>query len=229
MKFWASKQEKFARRYVGSGAARYETARVGAKWTAEEATFDAMYSRVRPRSVLDCPVGTGRFIDRYVRDNIEAVGLDLSDDMLAQATIKVPPGSRVRLVKADIFAEADAAKIGKDYDLIVCVRFIYALAKKQLRVLFHTFNDTGARHLLIGVRVWPDSTPRGRYLRWYLWNTEAKRPRLRRRWNRYTPFEGVLHGMLTDAGWEIVERARVLEDQPIGYYLYLLKNVRVAA
>jgi hypothetical protein len=104
------------------------------------------------------------------------------------------------------------------------MRFVYAVEKHRLPGLLRAFNATGARHLLVGVRLWPESTTWGRYLRWYLWNSESRRPRLRRRFNRYIPAEQTLHRLLKDAGWEILDRKSLHEPRPLGRYIYLLRT-----
>jgi hypothetical protein len=224
MQLWLSRQERFARRYAGREAAQYESARAGAKWATEETVFDQLYARVAPRTVLDCPVGTGRFLDRYIRDGVAVLGVDLSDDMLAQAADKLPPGSGVRLVRADVLDAAQTASLGRDHDLIVCVRFVYGVEKRRLPLLFRNFQATGARHLLVGVRLWPPGTGWGEYLRWHFWNADRKRPRWRGRFNRYIPTEARLHALFEATGWEVLERRPVEENDPVGRYFYLLRN-----
>lgn len=220
----SSKEERFARRYVGKGADRYDQSRAGTKWVAENAAFDELYNRVGPQTVLDCPVGTGRFFERYLGSNASVLGVDLSDDMLALAAAKIPAGAAIRLQQADVLDEAQGEFLGRNHDLIVCVRFVYALGKDKLPLLFRQFSTTGSAHLLMNANVWPDATTKSDLLRWYIWNTDSKRPRLRRRWGKYVPSEGVLHGMLEDNGWRIVDRKPVLTDRPIKTYFYLLRN-----
>ena len=220
----ASREERFARRYAGKGASSYERARAGDKWDAEEAAFDELYGRVRPRSVLDCPVGTGRFIDRYARDGVSALGVDLSEDMLAEAREKVPPGAHVRLLKANVLDPAHAERLGRDHDLVVCVRFVYAVEKSKLQGLFRTFSQTGAKHLLVGMRVWPEGTTWGTYFHWYVWNSAKGRPRGPRHWRRYVSRESTFRKLIEDCGWEVVDSRSVQEPDPVGKYFYLLRN-----
>jgi hypothetical protein len=226
MRIWKSEHERFTARYHGRGASNYEEARQGAKWQAEEAVFDELYGRVRPLRLLDCPVGTGRFIERYVRDGVSALGVDLSDDMLAEAAKRIPPGADVRLRKGDILDPNGAPALGTGYDLIVCVRFVYAVEKSRLPVLFGNFAATGARHLLVGVRMWPEETTAVERLIWRLWNPRKRRPRWPfSRSRRYVPVEAELLRLFLEGGWSVMERREVVEKaEGFGRYFFLLRN-----
>lgn len=108
-----------AERYSGSRAQRYEASRSGsAKWRAEQAAVrGALATLPHGAAVLDCPVGTGRFLPLYREMELHVVGVDASEDMLAEARAKGEPG---RLLHGDVFdlpldTEADAA---------VCVRLL---------------------------------------------------------------------------------------------------------
>jgi SAM-dependent methyltransferase len=217
--------EKFARRYHGEGARDYEVVRQDAKWRREEEIFDELYERVRPRSVLDCPIGTGRFLDRYVRDGVSVLGVDLSSDMLAEAAKKVPPGANVRLEKGDALAP-NLAALCRDHDLIVCTRFLYALREDQFPVLFANFSRTGARHLLLGVRMWPETSGPLRRISSRFWNTAKKRPRWPfGRARRFVAKEKRLLELLRKARWHEVDRREIRENRDaFSRYFLLLKN-----
>ena len=225
MRILGSDRSKFSGRYSGKAAEQYEDVRHDAKWDREEQLFDEFYARVAPGTVLDCPVGTGRFFDRYVRDNIFALGVDLSDDMLAQAALKIPAGANIQLRKADVLDATRISELGLEHDLIVCVRFVYAVARNDLPTLFRNFAATRSRYLLAGVRVRPDATGKGQRLLRIFWDDHSKRPRLPfgRRSKRYIASEEALHRLFHDTGWQIVERGVVTKEAELGRYFYLLR------
>ena len=67
--------------YYGQTAKDYEKTRQGGTWERENAFLLAGLKGVK--SVLDCPVGTGRFLSFYQERKIKCVGVDISKDMLA--------------------------------------------------------------------------------------------------------------------------------------------------
>jgi hypothetical protein len=221
-----SDRKRFTDRYHGTGASAYETVRQGAKWDAEEILFDELYALVQPKKVLDCPVGTGRFIDRYVRDGAEVVGVDLSEDMLAQSARKVPPGANVHLRQGDVLDAKGSPALGSGHDLIVCIRFIYAVTRADLPVLLRNFSNTGARHLLVGVRMWPEGAGAAKRAIWRVWNRRKRRPRWPfRRGRRYVPTERELLEFFHDGGWSVVERRALTEDEEaFSRYFFLLRR-----
>lgn len=79
-----------ARKYRGPVATGYDAEReTSPKWHAENAIVTDMLSDLpKGTEVLDCPVGTGRFIPLYESLGFKAMCLDVSDDMLAEAAKK---------------------------------------------------------------------------------------------------------------------------------------------
>ena len=73
-----------AKRYFGKRATGYEARRAGRPhWAKENAAVESMLSDLpRCSSVLDVPVGTGRYVEIYKRAGFFAAGLDASGDML---------------------------------------------------------------------------------------------------------------------------------------------------
>jgi ubiquinone/menaquinone biosynthesis C-methylase UbiE len=102
----------------------------------EERKLEPLLPRPRGGFALDVACGTGRWLAKLLRRGLDrAVGLDLSEEMLAQASAKVP--LRGRLVCAD----CELAPLRGDLaDLIICsfaigyVRDLQALARELARV-----------------------------------------------------------------------------------------------
>lgn len=82
-----------AGKYHGALAQGYDAKREQSpKWLLEQRTIEDMLSDLPQRTiVLDCPVGTGRFLPFYVDKGFEIVGMDISADMLKEAAKKVDP------------------------------------------------------------------------------------------------------------------------------------------
>lgn len=82
-----------AGKYTGEIAQGYDAKRIGdAKWQIEQDLIEGMLSGIPEGAiVLDCPVGTGRFLPFYVEKKFQILGMDISADMLNEAAKKVDP------------------------------------------------------------------------------------------------------------------------------------------
>ena len=82
-----------AGKYHGQVAALYDAKREQSpKWQIEQRVIEDMLSDLPPESIIfDCPVGTGRFLPYYVQKHFVIFGMDISQDMLKQAAMKVDP------------------------------------------------------------------------------------------------------------------------------------------
>src|SRR3990167_10578880 len=123
----APNQEFIAQRKTQSGASKYngEIAKGydakredSEKWKAEDRIVREMLSDLpRGTSVLDVPVGTGRFIPLYEELGFRVLGLDISDDMLREASQKAKSD--------DTFLRfGDARNLDlpdKSYDVAICI------------------------------------------------------------------------------------------------------------
>lgn len=80
-----------ANKYHGAIVENYEAKRVNdPKWTTEQAIIEGMLSDLPAGStVLDCPVGTGRFLHFYAQRGLRFIGMDRSGDMLVQSALKL--------------------------------------------------------------------------------------------------------------------------------------------
>jgi ubiquinone/menaquinone biosynthesis C-methylase UbiE len=90
-------QASGAEKYHGPIAEGYDAKRESSpKWICEQRLIEGMLSDLPAGSViLDCPVGTGRFLDFYVSKGLRFVGADISGDMLVQSALKVMPQHQV--------------------------------------------------------------------------------------------------------------------------------------
>jgi ubiquinone/menaquinone biosynthesis C-methylase UbiE len=80
-----------AEKYHGEIATGYDVKRVNdPKWTIEQQIIEGLLADLPAGShILDCPVGTGRFLPYYVSKNFKFTGIDLSGDMLIQSALKM--------------------------------------------------------------------------------------------------------------------------------------------
>jgi SAM-dependent methyltransferase len=94
-------------KYTGPVAANYESDRqVEAHWWKEDEFIREFFREKVVSSLLDTPVGTGRFFQHYKRAGI-VVGLDVSEDMLNEARLKLallPPATIGSVERGDIFS-----------------------------------------------------------------------------------------------------------------------------
>lgn len=92
-----------ARKYTGSVASGYDAKRVESpKWAAEQAIIEGIIDAMPNGSlILDVPVGTGRYIAAYERNNHKWFGVDMSSDMLAEANAKVTKPELAQLQTGD--------------------------------------------------------------------------------------------------------------------------------
>lgn len=105
------------KQYEGAGALGYEAARrKQAKWQWEDRVVRDVLARYSGEiaSVIDAPVGTGRFLSLY---RVPAVGYDVSSDML---TVARELHADARLERLDLLRDA----LPERADLVVCVRFL---------------------------------------------------------------------------------------------------------
>lgn len=103
MSYISSNPTQGARKYTGSVATGYDAKRTESpKWAAEQEIIERIIEEFDGGSVLDVPVGTGRFIPAYERNNLNWVGIDLSDDMLHEAAAKVTSNTKPQLFVGDV-------------------------------------------------------------------------------------------------------------------------------
>jgi Methyltransferase domain len=115
---------KLAVRYTGPRAKNYDPDRErGPKWSREQQIVEGILAAMPAgSSVIDVPVGTGRFLGAYSRQQMSVTGVDVSPDMLREARTEMHQhGMLVDLRQADI----RALPVGnRSFDLAVCIRFL---------------------------------------------------------------------------------------------------------
>ncbi len=124
--------EKLAKKYHGRMASTYDSTREGERqWESEQRIVeDLLAGFPRGTSVLDVPVGTGRFLAACVRSGFNITGVDSSSSMLSNAREKVDPGAAVRLEEGRIYSLPFP---DGSFDVVVCIRFMDWVAGDDFR------------------------------------------------------------------------------------------------
>lgn len=148
-----------ADKYHGAIARGYDKKREDSpKWTIEQRIIEEMLDDL-PRGdwVLDCPVGTGRFIPFYEKKGLLFLGVDKSDDMIGQAAMKVATPQRARFSVGDVRGlpcedkSADAAVMCRltrwlsPDDCQVALKELQRVARKKIISTWRVRNHPHAR------------------------------------------------------------------------------------
>jgi SAM-dependent methyltransferase len=148
--------EGLQRHYEGDHAVDYERVRAGEdKWQRENQAVRELLAEggVGPTStVLDAPVGTGRFLPLYSEIEARVVGVDLSEDMLVQSRSRLAeyPNLDASLVLGDLTRLAiDDASV----DIAVCVRFMNLVDLPVARSALAELARVSGGRVIFGLRV----------------------------------------------------------------------------
>lgn len=186
------------KKYHGRKAETYESVRTKQeRWDIENATVEAMLVKLKPQSVLDVPVGTGRFIPMYDRLKIRrVVGIDVSSSMLATAHNKTKKlhYSTVRLICKDVRqVEKTTAEVS------VCVRFLDLIDEEAMRSVMKTLMRLSSKAIICTIRFGPTYVPKS---------------------NTATHDEAKFLKLLSREGWHVARSVSVFKQ---GWQILLLK------
>lgn len=146
-----------ARKYHGRKAATYDEIRTKQqRWTLENDAVDKLLRKLKPvSSVLDVPVGTGRFLPLYEVLSVATVfGVDVSEEMLALARQKVT--RRMRQNATVELALGDATKLDASdatVDVVVCVRFLDLIDEEAMRKVVTELCRVARRGVILTIRL----------------------------------------------------------------------------
>jgi ubiquinone/menaquinone biosynthesis C-methylase UbiE len=206
-------------RYTGGIASSYEAMRTGSTdWPKEQAVVER-FLRTLPQgsSIVDVPVGTGRFLEFYKAFGLKPTGLDISLDMMDSAKAKAAAlALDIDFRKADI-RHIDAPD--KSFDTALCVRFVnwvdFAGFEAVMAELARVARDT----IIVSVRVWPTPDTFGKKLG-QMWTAFRRR-------NAELHFHNkqAAEALFTRIGFRIVdsENVRQRKDQT-SFVFYLLRR-----
>jgi SAM-dependent methyltransferase len=209
--------------YARRCAENYESHRKNRRWEIEERVFGKLISQLAPKSVLDCPVGTGRWFPHYRAAGAAVTGVDLSEHMLQQAATAAAALDHVSLKQADVLDSSQATALGRDHDLIVCTRFVHWLREADIGTLAANFAATGSRKLLLGARVTRDEPIRAREDHSLRGLRRRIRGRLYRNITNHIHSESALLDIFRAHGWSLAHKERVLDTRSSRYFFYLFE------
>lgn len=116
--------EELKVRYRGDRVAIYDDIRAPMSlWSNEQAAMRRILGDLKPGlSVVDLPVGTGRYAEFYKELGLQPIGVDISLDMLTRTAAKVGElGLGFPLVRSDIRSTPFP---DQSVDVVVCTRFM---------------------------------------------------------------------------------------------------------
>lgn len=148
-----SVRSRLLRQYSGSRAEAYDRTRTSTpRFLAEDAAFERLVSSLGPQRVLDCPVGTGRWLNRLADSGCAVVGLDASEDMLRQARAKATALSvDAEFIPCDLLQEPlELPDVGR-IDLVLCIRFLNWVNAQQLERIIGALARLEAQHFIFGI------------------------------------------------------------------------------
>jgi ubiquinone/menaquinone biosynthesis C-methylase UbiE len=132
------------RKYYDQVATGYDKKRQDSpKWQEEQRIIEEMMGTLKTGStVLDCPVGTGRFIPYAELRKFNYLGVDISDHMLAEASKKIgnPEETLVELAQGSIL-EAPADKLKDSFDCSLMIRMTRWLSPDECMTAMHNLMD----------------------------------------------------------------------------------------
>jgi ubiquinone/menaquinone biosynthesis C-methylase UbiE len=138
--------------YRGKTAQDYDRKRrKRKKWRLELDAVETMITHFDAgSSILDLPLGTGRFLPLYKPGNHRVLGLDISLDMLQQARDKLQEN-----VRQPAMAMGDGENIPlKDLsvDYVVCIRLLNWLTHEAMKKVIAECDRVARKGMVIGFR-----------------------------------------------------------------------------
>jgi ubiquinone/menaquinone biosynthesis C-methylase UbiE len=149
-------EQHLKEKYRGDIARDYEARRRSdLHWKKEDAAAEAMLAMARAEgaaSVLDLPVGTGRFAPLYGKLGMKLTGVDISEDMLKEARAAC---DRAGLDDA-VLKIGDALSIDlpdKSVDVALCVRLMQHLDYGAFETVVGELQRVARTHILLGIHL----------------------------------------------------------------------------
>lgn len=133
-------------KYTGAVAETYERDRTKSwKWNFEDDAVRQAFEHLPGiKTLIDVPCGTGRFHSLYKELGIEAMGVDVSADMLRQADAK-----GMAVMERDLFTMTVPDE--HRYDCLLCVRFLNWLDPVHLESAIEIMASFASKYFIISV------------------------------------------------------------------------------
>lgn len=217
--------DELLRNYSGNRAKTYDKRRKSTRrWRAEVAAMSNLLDIVDAKTVLDCPFGTGRWIDEYVQRDMQVYGVDLSGEMLDEAREKLTlldRPDRISLEKQSIFDLDPTAR--PTPDLVVCIRFLNWIDWNQSCEALRKLDEQGAKSCILGASVVPVDAGR---IRRKLYEFQLARINRKRgdRPPQYVHDEAELYEFTTSLGWSLRAKKQIMRRHGRVNYFYLFEK-----
>lgn len=140
-------------RYKGETAKHYLQSRTPTrKWQHEQQVIERLVKGLpRGSSILDVPLGTGRFLQYYAKHNHTVYGLDISSDMLSQAREMQRAVNNVKgLIQGD--TESIPLRDGA-VDYVICMRLLNFIPLPICNDIVSEFKRIARKGIIVEVRV----------------------------------------------------------------------------
>lgn len=217
---------KLVAAYSGDGAKNYDDIRsLTPRWKSEVAAMESLLAKVNPRRILDCPFGTGRWIEQYNALGVEVVAVDLSQAMLDEANKKLAGQSsdciaRYHLVKGSIF-DLPSLNVGTEHDLIVCVRFLNWVSLADAQKAFAALSKLRPARMVVGVSVRGAQCTNIKrdLMKFALWRENLRKWRSP---NQYVHDEQDIIEMFTGNGFSIESKVPIFQNRSRQNFFYSL-------
>lgn len=132
-----------ADKYYGKAARNYDSERCHSlRWAREQ---QAIADMVFSGPVLDCPLGTGRYVGIYRSKGLDVVGVDVSADMLWVAKVNYPD---IETRRASVF---DLPFKDREFESAICTRLLDWLYPDEMARAVAELRRV-ARTLIVSIR-----------------------------------------------------------------------------
>lgn len=150
--------QKISDKYTGDTASKYDSKRTDSKkWENEQDAVELLLRKVSEKNridtVLDIPVGTGRFLHMYDELGLDVVGMDLSEDMLSISEKKSPQNSDFVFTKGNIL-KPDSIEV--EPDIVVCIRLLNWFSFSEVSTVLENLQSLDIEYAIVGIRTQPD-------------------------------------------------------------------------
>ena len=139
--------------YKGEVAKSYLRSRTRSlKWRREQRLMRKIIENLpKGSSILDLPVGTGRLMPYYAKQNQPVYGIDISNDMLSQGQ-EIHQG--MDNIKGLIQGNAEAIPLSDEsIDYVICLRLLNLVPLTVLKNIIKEFKRVSRKGIIIQVRV----------------------------------------------------------------------------
>jgi len=144
-------------KYHGRKAETYDEIRVKqARWTLEQNVIAKWLAELCPTHVLDCPVGTGRYIPVYRELKIGGVGIDISTEMLDLAKKK----NRGQVLHLERGTAISTGYGDRAFDCVLCVRFLDLIDETAMRQVVTELARVSWRWIICTIRLGQEYLPK---------------------------------------------------------------------